>query len=336
VAEKAIDPRWSPDGARIAFEDWTTIATTGKSSVSVIKADGTGCTTVVSLNNAAVGNPQWAPDGNHLVYRMDRHHDRFYWRKQYIYRVAADGSGNTKLIESNWALALGWRAKEAAPPTPGITVEPTSGLVTTEAGDSDTFTIVLDTQPTAAVTVDLSSSDATEGTVAPASVTFDASNWDTPQTVTVTGVDDAAQDGDVAYSIVTAAAVSDDADYSGLSADDVGVTNQDDEAPPVPTSVTVTSITYSTEGGRNSDKHLVITVTVEDDLGNRVPGASLSIDVSLDGQHYANDTAPTGADGTVTFRLGNAPSGTYTTEVTAVAAEGLIWDGTTPPNEFTK
>jgi hypothetical protein len=34
--------------------------------------------------------------------------------------------------------------------------------------------------------------------------------------------------------------------------------------------------------------------------------------------------------------LGNVPSGTYTTEVTAVAAEGLIWDGTTPQKEFTK
>ena len=40
--------------------------------------------------------------------------------------------------------------------TAGITVSPTSGLVTTEAGGTATFTVVLDTQPTANVTIGLS------------------------------------------------------------------------------------------------------------------------------------------------------------------------------------
>ena len=48
----------------------------------------------------------------------------------------------------------------------GITVTPTTGLTTTEAGGTATFTVVLTTQPTADVTIDLSSSDPTEGTVA--------------------------------------------------------------------------------------------------------------------------------------------------------------------------
>ena len=54
----------------------------------------------------------------------------------------------------------------------GITVSPVSGLVTTEAGGTATFTVVLNTQPTANVTIGLSSSDTTEGTVSPASLTF--------------------------------------------------------------------------------------------------------------------------------------------------------------------
>jgi len=54
------------------------------------------------------------------------------------------------------------------------------------------------------VTVGLSSSDASEGTVSPASLTFTAANWNTPQTVTVTGVDDPQVDGSVAYTIITA------------------------------------------------------------------------------------------------------------------------------------
>jgi len=61
----------------------------------------------------------------------------------------------------------------ASVPTPGITVTPTSGLETTESGGTDTFTVVLNTQPTDDVTIGLSSNDLTEGTVSPASLTFD-------------------------------------------------------------------------------------------------------------------------------------------------------------------
>src|SRR5205814_1501526 len=87
----------------------------------------------------------------------------------------------------------------------GITVSPTSGLTTTEAGGTTTFTIVLTSQPTANVTIPISSSNIAEGTVSAPSITFTAGNWNTPQTITVTGVNDAVDDGDVAYTIVTGA-----------------------------------------------------------------------------------------------------------------------------------
>src|SRR5262249_39608108 len=67
----------------------------------------------------------------------------------------------------------------------GITVNPTAGLTTTEAGGTATFTVVLNTQPLANVTVGLSSNDLTEGTVSPSSVTFTTANWNVAQTVTV-------------------------------------------------------------------------------------------------------------------------------------------------------
>jgi hypothetical protein len=113
--------------------------------------------------------------------------------------------------------------------TAGITVAPTSGLVTTEAGGTASFSVRLNSEPTADVTIAVSSSDTGEGTVAPATLVFTAANWNTPQTVTVTGVDDDVDDGDIAYSIVTAAAVSDDPDYGGLEVADVAVTSQDDD-----------------------------------------------------------------------------------------------------------
>src|SRR5690348_6116271 len=83
--------------------------------------------------------------------------------------------------------------------TAGINVTPTSGLVTSEAGGSATFNVVLKSQPTANVTIPVASNDLTEGTVSTATLTFTAANWNVPQTVTVTGVDDFVKDGDIAY-----------------------------------------------------------------------------------------------------------------------------------------
>ena len=111
---------------------------------------------------------------------------------------------------------------------PGITVTPTGGLVTTEAGGSDTFTVVLDSEPTAGVSIAVSSSDVGEGAVSLSGLTFTAVNWNVPQTVTITSVDDQLDDGDRPYTILTAAAVSGDSDYDGLDPDDVSVTNTDD------------------------------------------------------------------------------------------------------------
>src|SRR5206468_5684058 len=71
----------------------------------------------------------------------------------------------------------------------GITVTPTSGLTTTEAGGQASFTVVLDEAPTDDVIVPISSSNTAEGTVSAASLTFTAANWNVAQTLTVTGVD---------------------------------------------------------------------------------------------------------------------------------------------------
>ena len=111
----------------------------------------------------------------------------------------------------------------------GITVSPTIGLTTTEAGGTATFTVVLTSQPTANVTIGLSSSDTTEGTVSPASLTFTSVNWNTPQTVTVTGVDDPVADGNIAYTVITAQATSTDTIYASMNPADVSVTNQDND-----------------------------------------------------------------------------------------------------------
>jgi hypothetical protein len=118
---------------------------------------------------------------------------------------------------------------DSAPCGTGVTVEPTAGLRTTEPGADASFTVVLDNPPAAAVTIPLSSSDPGEGTISPASLTFTPADWNVPQTVTVTGVDDSEDDGHVAYTILTGPASSGDLTFHGLDPADVSVINADNE-----------------------------------------------------------------------------------------------------------
>ncbi|MCF6263131.1 MAG: hypothetical protein L3J24_06040 [Xanthomonadales bacterium] len=138
----------------------------------------------------------------------------------------------------------------------GITVTPTSGLTTTEAGGSANFSVVLDSEPLSDVSVALASSDDTEGMADAATLAFTAANWDTPQTVTVTGVDDAVVDGDQAYSITTAPAVSGDGSYSGFDAADVPLSNTDNDSAGI--TVTPTSGLTTTEAGGSANFSVVL------------------------------------------------------------------------------
>ena len=107
-------------------------------------------------------------------------------------------------------------------------------------------------------------------------------------------------------------------------------------APSESTTAIVNSITYTTEGGKNSDKHLNIHIAVIDDFGNPVANASVSIELYLNALLKAAGTGTTGSNGMVTFSYQNAPSGHYETKITGVTATGLTWDGATPPNGYDK
>eukprot|EP01060_Flectonema_neradi_P039368 TRINITY_DN864_c0_g2_i1.p1 TRINITY_DN864_c0_g2~~TRINITY_DN864_c0_g2_i1.p1 ORF type:complete len:2974 (+),score=629.32 TRINITY_DN864_c0_g2_i1:53-8974(+) len=115
--------------------------------------------------------------------------------------------------------------------TAGVTVTPTSGLVTTEGLTSATFSVVLNSAPTSDVSIDLSSSDTTEGQPTVSQLVFQTTNWDTPRIVRINGVDDQAADGDIPYTIVLAAARSTDLTYSGIDPSDVTFVNTDNDVP---------------------------------------------------------------------------------------------------------
>lgn len=116
--------------------------------------------------------------------------------------------------------------------TAGIVIgAPQPGASTSEAGGSATFTVTLTSQPTSDVTLTISSSDATEGTVAPGAVVITPAEWNVPHTVTVTGMDDALFDGAQTYSVVFAPSASADALYAGRTPAPLAFVNADDDLP---------------------------------------------------------------------------------------------------------
>lgn len=248
--------------------------------------------------------------------------------EQILPTVAMNGRGDALVVwngagvgDDDGVFAQRFQAP-AAPPSPGINVTPTSGLETAESGDTATFDVVLDTQPAADVLIDLSSSDTTEGTIDKSSLTFNSTNWFTPQTVTITGVDDSEVDGDLLYSILTAAAVSSDPAYSGLDAADVSVTNLDDDQPV--STLTVTGVAPSSAA---PGEQLTVTVTgtgfvdgATVDFGQRVniqgvtfvDTTQLQVDIKV---HPKAGTGPrdvtvTNPDGTTAILAGGFTVGT--------------------------
>ena len=126
----------------------------------------------------------------------------------------------------------------------GFTVAETGGsTAVAETGTTDTFTVVLDAQPSSDVVLDITSSDTGEATVS-GSLTFTPANWDTPQTVTVTGVDENIIDGTINSTITIAIddANSDD-DFDSVADQTVTATTTDDDV----AGFTITETDGSTE-----------------------------------------------------------------------------------------
>ncbi len=115
--------------------------------------------------------------------------------------------------------------------TAGFTLSKITATVS-EDGTSvvDLFTVVLTSEPTSEVLLDLSLSANPDAAIDIASVTFTSANWNVAQTVNVTGVNDDIVDGDETTTITMAVndAASDDV-YDALADQTVTVTTTDDE-----------------------------------------------------------------------------------------------------------
>ncbi|WP_420621266.1 integrase core domain-containing protein [Candidatus Poriferisodalis sp.] len=187
--------------------------------------------------------------------------------------------------------------------TAGLSVSPAVPAVPAVIGiveeGTGTFTVVLTSEPSDDVTVAVTSADPAIATVTEgASLTFTATNWNTAQTVTVSGTDDA--DTDNGTVIVTANASSTDADYQGDTAQvTVAVTDNDTDA--VVLSVPLLTVTEGETG--------TYTLSLA-----RAPTADVTIGIAATGGVTVNDDATA----SVTFTPSNWQQ---PRQVTVAAAE---------------
>ena len=121
-------------------------------------------------------------------------------------------------------------ARELDDDDAGVTVSRTD-LTVTEGG-SETYTLVLDMAPAAAVRIAVARRAGGDGslTASPATLDFTTANWNVPQTVTIA----AAQDGDSTdgTAVFSHSAASGDSDYRGLAIDAVTAAERDDDRRP--------------------------------------------------------------------------------------------------------
>ena len=236
------------------------------------------------------------------------------------YTLTDDERGKKVKVEVRFVDILGGEETRTSAPTetvPGVTVSTTALTVTEEDTTGASYTVVLNSQPTATVTVTVAGHAGTDVTLTPSSatLTFTPTTWGTAQTVTVT----AGPDADAANDAVslTHSAASTDSDYQGITIAGVAVTvtdNDDNDTPP--------GVTVSTPA---------LTVTEEDTAGarytvvlNSQPTATVTVTVA---GHAGTDVTLTPSSATLTFtpmNWGTAQTVTVTAGADADAANESV------------
>ena len=181
--------------------------------------------------------------------------------------------------------------------TRGVTVSPTTLRV--DEGSGAPYTVVLESQPTADVTVTVSGATSYVS-VDKTALTFTPSNWQAEQTVTVSAADD---DDAVVDPAVTLTHLVRGGDYDSEDADSVEVTINENDT---------TTVSVNNEEAEEGAGAITFTVTLSVESSETV-----QVDYAT-----SNGTATAGSDytavtpGTLTFSIGDPPSQTVTVPVT--------------------
>lgn len=114
----------------------------------------------------------------------------------------------------------------------GYTVDTSIVAAISEPGTTTTFTIQLNTMPSGTVDLAFGSTDPSECLPSPTSLTFDNTNWNTPQVITITAQDDALLDGPQPCAVTIMRTGGTASEYASVpDPANVTTTVNDDEAP---------------------------------------------------------------------------------------------------------
>ena len=112
----------------------------------------------------------------------------------------------------------------------GLTLTDIDGLTVDESGGSAQFNVMLSSVPSKNVTVPLSLDPGGQASLAASALTFTKNNWDVPQTVTVTGLDDFIDDGTVSFYVILGSTISSDNNFDNLTRQVLVSALDDDES----------------------------------------------------------------------------------------------------------
>ena len=189
--------------------------------------------------------------------------------------------------------------------TAGVTIPETA--LTIEEGGSGTYTVVLDSEPTADVKVAIAGHADTDITLSgdiltDDALTFTAENWNTAQTVTVAAKedDDAAPDAAVTLTHT----VTGTGEYADVTADSVTVTiDETDKA-----GVTISESALSIEEGANATYTVVLDTEPTGDVEVAIAGHA-DTDITLSGDTLTDDTLTFTSDNWVTAQTVTVTAG---------------------------
>ncbi|QLE56732.1 DUF4347 domain-containing protein [Nostoc sp. TCL26-01] len=199
--------------------------------------------------------------------------------------------------------------------TAGVTITQSGGNTNvTEGGATDTYTVVLRSQPTSDVNISIN--PGTQTTANPITLAFTAANWNTAQTVTVTAVNDAVVEG-VHTSTITHTATSSDANYNNITINSVTANITDNDT----AGLTITQSggsTNVTEGGANDTYSVVLTSQPTSDVTISInPGTQAT--ASTNTLTFTSSNWNTAQTVTVTAVNDSVVEGNHTSTITHTA-----------------
>ncbi|MEI6445398.1 MAG: choice-of-anchor I family protein [Nostocales cyanobacterium ELA583] len=226
--------------------------------------------------------------------------------------IAQDAAGDQSIDSTAPDVPFSSTAFTLSVVASGITLTQTGGTTNvTEGGATDSYTIVLNSQPTADVAIAINPNS--QLTTSAVTLTFTPANWNVAQNVTVTAVDDVIVEGSHSGEI-THSVTSTDAQYNNITINPIVVSITDNDISALPTVNLAVSSNTTSESSRNQ-----ITVTA---TASAAVSGNQSITLNVEG------TEITPSDYYLSTGLLTIPNGQTTATATFFATDDAKAEGT--------